>query len=62
MAKKKENFKDMAEGELTKELASLQEKLRVSRFKREGSKSKNVKEEASLRKDIARVLTIINNK
>ena len=61
MAKKKDNnFKGMKEGELKKELAALKENLRVIHFKSEGSKSKNVKESATLKKQIARILTEIN--
>ena len=61
MAKtKKDNLKDMGKGELEKKLATLREDERVIRFKAEGSRSKNVKELSSLRKDIARVLTAIN--
>ena len=61
MAKtKKENLKDMKKGELEKKLAILQENARVIRFKAEGSKSKNVKELSTLRKDIARILTELN--
>ena len=58
----KNNFKEMAEDELKKKLAILRENARVIRFKAEGSKSKNVKELAGLKKEIARVLTEINNK
>jgi len=47
--------------ELSKQLAILRENARVIRFKAEGSKSKNVKESATLRKQIARILTEINN-
>jgi len=62
MAKtKKNNFKDMKEDELKKNLAILQENARVIRFKAEGSKSKNVKESATLRKQIARIFTEINS-
>ncbi|MFA6077027.1 MAG: 50S ribosomal protein L29 [Candidatus Paceibacterota bacterium] len=60
MAKKKDNLKDMTESELKKKLAVLQENARLIKFKAEGSKSKNVKEFATLRKEIARVLTEIN--
>lgn len=60
MAKKKENFKGMDKGELKKKLALLQEDLRASHFKAEGSKSKNVKEAWSTKKQIARILTEIN--
>jgi len=57
MAKKKDNLKGMAVGELEKELATLREHVRVIRFKAEGARSKNVKELANLKKNIARVLT-----
>ena len=56
----KENFKGMKKNELVKKLASLREDLRVLHFKAEGSKSKNVKESATLRKQVARVLTEMN--
>lgn len=58
--KKKDNLKDMKAGELDKELARLQEEVRAIRFKAEGSRSKNVKESANLRKQIARVMTALN--
>jgi ribosomal protein L29 len=61
MAKKTENFKGMKENELKKELAVLRENLRVLHFKAQGSKSKNVKESATLRKQIARALTELNS-
>ena len=62
MAKKntKENLKEMKKGELEKQLIILRENLRVLHFKAEGSKSKNVKESATLRKQIARILTELN--
>jgi len=62
MARKKENLKELKRDELTKKLASLREEIRVIRFKAEGSKSKNVKESLSIKKEIARILTEINNK
>ena len=62
MAKKKDNLKDMKESDLKKELTLLQENLRVLHFKAEGSKSKNVKEAMTLKKQIARIMTEINNK
>jgi len=61
MAKKTENLKGMKIDELKKMLADLRESIRVLHFKAEGSKSKNVKESATLRKQIARVLTEINH-
>ncbi|MEK7539241.1 MAG: 50S ribosomal protein L29 [Patescibacteria group bacterium] len=60
MKNKKDNLKDMGKSELSKKLAILRENVRVKRFKAEGSKSKNVKELSTLRKEIARVLTEIN--
>ena len=61
MAKKdKNNFKGMKKDELVKELDTLRESIRLMRFKAEGSKSKNVKEVATLKKQVARVLTEIN--
>lgn len=58
--KTKENLKGMKKEELQKELATLRENLRAMHFKAEGSRSKNVKESAALKKQIARVLTEIN--
>ena len=61
MAKKQtENLKGMKEIDLKKELTLLRENLRVLHFKAEGSKSKNVKEATTLRKQIARILTELN--
>lgn len=61
MAKdKKENLKGMKISELKTKLINLEESMRVLRFKAQGSKSKNVKEAATLRKQVARVLTEIN--
>ena len=62
MAKKEENLKGMKISELKKKLLDLEENMRILRFKAQGSKSKNVKEFATLRKQIARVLTEINHK
>ena len=57
MATKKENLKGMKRDELEKKLAVIREELRSIRFKAEGAKSKNVKAGASLKKQIARLLT-----
>jgi len=62
MAKKTENLKGIKIEELKKNLLDLKENVRVLQFKAQGSKSKNVKESATLRKQIARVLTEINRK
>ena len=60
MAKKVDNLKDLKKGELDKKLIELRESLRVLRFKAEGARSKNVKESLSLKKQVARVLTMLN--
>jgi len=62
MAKEKENLKGMKKDELKAKLVSLQESLRVLKFKTEGSKTKNVKEAGNLKKQIARVLTELSIK
>jgi len=61
MAKKKENLKEMTGAALKSKLAELQEIVRVLKFKAEGSKSKNVKEVSTLKKQIARILTEIKS-
>ena len=45
---------------LHQELAEKREALRVFRFGGAGSRSRNVREGRSLRKDIARILTELN--
>jgi ribosomal protein L29 len=61
MAKKKSTkFKGESKEELKKSLASFEDSLMSLRFKSEGSKSKNVKESAAFRKQIARILTELN--
>ena len=62
MKNKKENLKGMRKDELMKKLVLLRENARAVRFKAEGSKSKNVKELSAFKKDIARILTELNNK
>jgi ribosomal protein L29 len=59
MAKKKENLKENG-GSLKEMLLKAKETLRALRFNTYGSKSKNVKEQATLRKEIARMLTELN--
>lgn len=56
----KENLKGLKKGELEKKLVVLEESMIAIRFKAEGSRSKNVKEAATLKKQIARVLTEMN--
>lgn len=60
MTKKIEDLKKMKPEELWKKLSELREDIRVIHFKAEGSKSKNVKEGKTLRKQIAQILTEIN--
>jgi ribosomal protein L29 len=64
MAKKnsKVSYKEMNKEDLQKELVILRENLRVIHFKAEGSRSKNVKEAATFKKQIARILTELNSK
>ena len=64
MAKKnkeiKKNLKESTSADLAKKLVTLQEDLRVLKFKAEGAKSKNVKEAKTLKRQIAQVLTEMN--
>jgi large subunit ribosomal protein L29 len=48
--------------ELQKEARALQKKLSDLRFKFSSNKLKNVKEISSYKKDIARILTLLNEK
>ncbi|MEA2714992.1 MAG: large subunit ribosomal protein [Candidatus Parcubacteria bacterium] len=48
--------------DLDKLLSEKREALRVFRFGAAGAKSKNVKEGATIRKDIARIMTAITAK
>lgn len=60
MAKKENKLKGQSKEDLEKKLLSLQSEVQVLKFKAQGAKSKNVKEEGALRKEIARVLTELN--
>jgi len=55
-----QDIKKMNINELKKKVAELREQIRSIHFKAEGSKSKNVKEEKAVRKEIAQMLTEIN--
>jgi ribosomal protein L29 len=57
MAKNKNTFKDHSSEDLAKFVADKKEELRGLRFSAMGSKNKNVKQAATLRKEIARALT-----
>jgi ribosomal protein L29 len=53
------DLKNKNEAQLKDLLNEKREALRVFRFKASGSKTKNVKEARNLRRDIARILTVI---
>jgi large subunit ribosomal protein L29 len=55
-------FKQKSKQELQKLLLDSREKLRQLRFNLASGKVKNVREIRKLKKDIARMLTIINKK
>jgi ribosomal protein L29 len=60
MKKKEETKKEGTD--LMKELSEKKLALRDIRFGGAGSKSKNVKEQKTIKKDIARIMTALNNK
>jgi len=55
-------IKNKTEAELQKMLKSNREKLRDLRFKVANKQLKNIKELAEIKKDIARILTVLNSK
>jgi len=57
---KKTDFKTKSEDELKKLLTEKREALSKFRFGISGSRTKNVKEGKNTRRDIARILTILN--
>jgi len=57
-----EELKKKSENELVKLLAEKREALRDFRFSMKGSKTRNTKEGARLRKDIARIHGFIGSK
>ena len=56
------DFKDATSEELLKVIVDKREALRVFRFGGAGSRTRNVREGRSLRKDIARILTELQNR
>lgn len=62
MSKQSEKLNEMSEKDLNKKLISLREKIQDLRFKAEGSKNKDVKVLSNTKKEIARVLTVLNKK
>lgn len=59
---KKTNYKDKSEQDLIKALGEKRGDFRKLKFGNTGSKTRNVKEGASIRKDIARIMTELNKK
>ena len=59
---KKETKTKKSEVDLIKEFSEKRLQLRDIRFGASGSKSKNVKEQKNIKKDIARIMTALNNK
>ena len=57
---KKTNYSGKPKADLVKALYEKREALRAFRFGEAGSKSRNVKEGAAARKEIARILTELN--
>jgi len=57
---KKTSYKDKSREDLIKALGERRETLRKVRFGSTGSKTRNVKGGASMRKDIARIMTELN--
>lgn len=53
-------YKGKTEQELAKLLEEKKKELRVFRFSITGTKIKNVKQGKTLRKEIARILTVLN--
>jgi len=58
---KKSTYKGKSVKDLTKTLYEKREALRVFRFGKSGAGTKNVKEAANLRKEIARIMTELNS-
>ncbi len=59
---KKNSLKNHSHEELTKLVADKREELRALRFSVAGSKNRNVKLGRTLRKEVARALTVLNAK
>ena len=59
---KKTTYIGKAKPDLVKALMERREAFRTLRFGMAGSKNRNVKEGASIRKDIARIMTELNKK
>ena len=57
-----EEYIKKTENELKHLLKEKQEALRVFRFAMSGGKTKNLKEGMKIKKEIARIMTVLNNK
>ncbi len=57
-----EELNKKTESELEQMLKDKQEALRTFRFAMSGSKTKNLKEGQNIKKDIARIMTVLNTK
>ena len=62
MAKTKEQFKSKSPAELKADLAAHEEKLQKMRFDLSFNKLKNTNEISQVRKNIARIKTLLNQK
>ena len=59
---KKTSYKDKSKQDLVKALGERREDFRKLKFGNTGSKTRNVKEGASIKRDIARIMTELNRK
>lgn len=59
---KSKDITTKTEADLTKMLSEKREALRVFRFGGAGAKTKNVRQGREIRKDIARIMTVLNGK
>ena len=56
------DIKNKSVEDMQKEVRDLREAIRVTRFGAEGSRSRNVREARTTRREIARLLTEINSR
>jgi ribosomal protein L29 len=59
---KKSNFKNKEEGELMKTLGEKREELRGARFASAGARVRDLKAYRASKKDVARILTVLNSR
>ncbi len=57
-----EKFKNRSVAELTKDVAEQKEKLYQAKREISAGKTTNVRKAGAIRRDIARMLTLVNNK